>query len=303
MGHEPVDGGEFTAQPKFRLRGVLIGGGGEQVGHETAPSRVGSTTGVSGRPVRCQAMTFSAGAHVCALRGVGQERAVRGELDARVGAQRVVGGRGFDREHIECGPGEMPAVQCPQEGVGVDEFTARDVHEERARPHPGEQGLVHEAVGLRGERGVQGQHVGAADQLVEAEPVDLGRPAGRVGVRVEGGHAAEDGRRHPRHGARDTAEPDEAERQLACPARQSAELRVPAAAAHRGVGVRQVAYEGEGGGERVHGDVLGGRVRQVAHPQAAPAGLGGVHHVVACGHRGQHAHGGQPVQEGRVHGA
>lgn len=227
---------------------------------------------------------------------------MRRQLDARVTAQRVVERWGFDREHVQCRRPEPTAVQGGEQGRGIDEFTAGDVHEEGARSHPGEQRRVDHAAGLRSQRCVQGEHVGGGDQLVQAQPLDTVGPPCPVGVRVVRGDAAEDGGRDPGQGPRDAPEAQQSERQLTGPARDFGELGVPSAAAHGGVGLGQRAHQAERAGERMHGDVLGRGMRKVAHPQSASPRLGRVDHVVAGGHGGQHPHTGEAVEQPGIHG-
>lgn len=227
---------------------------------------------------------------------------MRRQLDARVAAQRVVEPWGFHREHVQCRRPEPTAVEGGQQGCGVDEFTAGDVHEEGAGSHPGEQCRIDHAAGLRSQRRVQGEHVGGGDQLVQAEPLDAVGPPCLGGVRVVRGDAAEDGCRDPGQGPRDTPEAQQAERQLTCSARDFGELGVPSAAAHGGVGLRQRAHQAERTGQRMHGDVLGRGMRKVAHPQSASPRLHRVDHVVPGGHGGQHPHTGEAVEQPGPHG-
>lgn len=227
---------------------------------------------------------------------------MRRQLDARVAAQRVVERRGFDREHVQCRRAEPTAVEGGQQGRGVDEFAAGHVHEKGAGSHPGEQRRVDDAAGLRSQRRVQGEHVGGADQLVQAEPIDAVGPPCLVGVRVVRGDATEDGCRDPGQGPRDTPETQQSERQITRSARDFGELGVPSAAAHGGVGLGQRAHQAEGTGERMHGDVLGGGVRKIAHPQSASPRLHRVDHVVPGGHGGQHPHTGEAVEQPGLHG-
>ena len=186
------------------------------------------------------------------LAGLGAD--VRGGHHLRVADQGPVGGRLLG-EDVEGGAGQSAGVEGGEERRLVDHPAAAAVDQQRPRFHPRQPLGAEQAAGLLGQRGVEGDHVGAGEQLVEIEQLDV-EPARRGGVeeRVEGHHLHLEGAGARRHPLADAAEADDAQG-LALQLDADEPLAVPPLGAHRGVGRRHVA----GQREKQREGVLGGR--------------------------------------------
>ena len=100
--------------------------------------------------------------------------------------------RGILRQHVEGGPAQEAAIERLRE-VGLDdERAARDVDEQRLLPHLREGPAIEQAAAAGIEVAVQGDDVGAREEIVE--PRRLGAVAAHLGgidarVRGEDGEA------------------------------------------------------------------------------------------------------------------
>ena len=183
------------------------------------------------------------------------------------------GGR-LGREDVERRAAHAPALQRLEQRRLVDDAAARGVHHQHPRAHLREGGAAEHAGGVLGARHVDGDGVGALEQRVEGDQLDVeigDLLLGQIGVVRDHLHA--EPARAIGHDAADVAEADHAER--AVEELHAHELvLLPVARLHRGRGLRDVARERD----QQRDGVLGGRdvvaARRVHHDDAA-RGRGG----------------------------
>ena len=116
---------------------------------------------------------------------------MRGEHDVGVVEQRVMA-RGFGVEDVQPDPAEPAVLQRRVDGVDVDESAAAAVDQDRPGLDVPEQLGPDQVMGGLQQRQVQGDHVAAADQVLQVGAADIGR---RFADRVVGQHP------HPQRGA------------------------------------------------------------------------------------------------------
>ena len=93
-------------------------------------------------------------------------------------ARRPEQGRGGGRlglEHVERGAADLAAVERVLERSLVDQPAARAIDDAHARLDPGQSVARQDAAGLVGQRRVQRDEIGAAQQFVEFDPFDAHR--------------------------------------------------------------------------------------------------------------------------------
>ena len=87
--------------------------------------------------------------------------------------QRMGAGR-LGVEHVEADPGQAAAVERPVDGIGVHEPAAAAVNQDRARPDPGQEGVVDQVAGLAGQREMQGDDVATRREVSEVGGAHVG---------------------------------------------------------------------------------------------------------------------------------
>ena len=166
---------------------------------------------------------------------------MRGEHHVRRVTQRVVGRHRLGGVDVDGGTTQVTRVERIGQRRLVDDAAASHVEDERARLGRLQLRLTDEAARLRGERSVDGDDVGAVQQLREAD--QLGAELGSLvlgHVRVVGEDAHLETRGTTRDRASDLAEADDAER-LAAQLMAGVATALPLAGAYRGVRLRHVA--------------------------------------------------------------
>ena len=84
---------------------------------------------------------------------------MRADQKVGCGSKGVVGFERFQFEHVQRCPGGFAFRQGDCQGHGIDQFTARTVHDDGAGPHPGEESSVHNMTCVRGQRGMEAESV------------------------------------------------------------------------------------------------------------------------------------------------
>ena len=190
--------------------------------------------------------------------------------DVFVPEQRILGRR-LDREHVEGGAGDMAGIERRPQRRLVDQPAARAIDDAHAAAHFLERLLVDDVPGLLGERRVQGDEIGAPEQLVELDLLDaeIGRPLGRQ-ERIEGDHLHLQPVRAVGDDRADIAAADDAER-LAGDLDAHEAVLLPLAGLGRGVGRGNLAGKRKHQRDRVLGG--GDRIaeRRVHHDDAPGA--------------------------------
>ena len=111
------------------------------------------------------------------LRLAGGGAKMRRADDVGEAEQRALPGR-LDLEHVERGARHLPRLQGCRQRPLVDQAAARAVDDAHALPGLGESGGVDDVLRLVGERGMQRDEVGAAQEPIEIDlaDADLDRP-------------------------------------------------------------------------------------------------------------------------------
>ena len=174
-------------------------------------------------------------------------------------------------EDVESGPGELAGTKRLGEGVLVDERAARRVDEPRAVTHPGDGVAVDQAVRLVGQRRMERDHVGHAEELVDGlRLLDAEIPkALGPDERVVRGHRHAEPERTTRNLLADPTETDDTQclpgHLHPAPART-----LPAAVLERRVRLRDVPREGEDQPDRLLGGGDDRRLGSIRDDDAAP---------------------------------
>ena len=140
---------------------------------------------------------------------------MRREQQIRAIGVRVVGAERLDRENIERGAAEVPALQGRDDRAFVDDAAARAVDEHGAALHCRDPRGIEQILRRSGERDVQADHVGRRHQRVERDGAHAGTPERGVGgieLRVVCDHRHADRTGQRRGPPADRAETDEPER-------------------------------------------------------------------------------------------
>ncbi len=207
---------------------------------------------------------------------------MRGDDDVVAGEDRVLG-EGLSGEDVERGAADLAGLEAGEQRVEVDQLAAGAVDDPHAVLHRGDRLGVDQADRLRRLRHVHGDHVGAAEELVElghALDAELAEALGGDEL-VEGDHVHLEGLGAFGDELADATEADDPDR-LAVELGALVLGPVPAAVDEGAVGLGDVAEEGECQGEGVLGG--GDRVRfgRVGDDDSA-TGRGGNVDVVDAG--------------------
>ena len=168
-------------------------------------------------------------------------------------AQGMIGGQRFLVEDIEGRPGDAPVLQYVDQGGLVDDGAARGVDEVRRRLHQRELGRADDADRALPQRQVDGDDVGAAEEIMLSDPLDaeLRRPFRRQvlapGDDVHGERLGDGG-----HLGADVPEADEAKGLVR---KRAAKGVVPAPGAKGRVLLRDVAKQRQ---DQAPGQLAGG---------------------------------------------
>jgi len=102
-------------------------------------------------------------------------------------AEQRIAGRRLLGEHVEGGAGDLAGIERDAQGVLIDQAAARAIDDAHALLHCGDRLAVDDAFRLFRERRVQGDNIGAPEQLGELDLVHaqlrraLGREEGIIG--------------------------------------------------------------------------------------------------------------------------
>ncbi len=148
-------------------------------------------------------------------------------------------------EDVECSTGEMAGAQGFGKGGFVHQLAAGCVDEPGARLHAGDGSGVKQKLGGRAERGVQGDEVGAGEEIVKRDQLRAGVAGDFLAdvriasedVKVKGAGAASDFEG-------DAAQSDQAER-LAAKLGAACAALFPTAGVDGGVQLRNRACQGK----------------------------------------------------------
>ena len=196
--------------------------------------------------------------------------------------QRVVSRSRLDFKHIEPGAGNASLHQGLVEGGFIDDRTARSINQVGRGLHQRQQAGIHQPLGLRIERAVDGQKISLFEQLVKADQLHPKRAhQRRVGLRIVGDGAHLQRLRQPKHFSTDIAGPQGAEHTVCQAGANMVRFLQPAPAAGELVFepdlLRQHQHKGQGRGGHRPAHAIRGDGQQ----QAGPAAGGHVNRVVA----------------------
>ena len=201
--------------------------------------------------------------------------------------QRIVRPDRLHRNHIQPGGVHPPAVQRVGQVLLHHQRPAPVVDENDPRLHPFNALPVDEALGLRGQRAVQADHVRLCQQLLQRHIVGNGL-ALRAGAAAAGQYLHAHGRRHAAQRPANAAEPYNAHgfaRQPEDGRFPEAEIRAsgPFSLMHQPVVQAHAAADLQQQRHGVLGHLLGAVGGHVAHRNAPLPGRFQIHHVVAGG--------------------
>ena len=169
---------------------------------------------------------------------------VRRRQHARVCDERVADGRLFG-EDVERRAGDALLLKRGDQRRFVDQRAAGGVDQQRIGPHQGELLGAEQRRRAGRRRGVQADHLGTREQLVELDQLDAERAGAILGQeRVVGDHGHIERLQSPRDGRADAAEADQSgdAADEFCADEGGA---LPAVGAQAGVGLDEVARSGE----------------------------------------------------------
>ena len=195
---------------------------------------------------------------------------VRGRNEVRRSEERrILGGLGF--EHVERRAANLPRIKRVLESRFGDQAAPRAVHDAYAWLRLGEILAAEDVARLIGQRRVQGDEVGAAQQVFQLDLLDAQLDCALCRQeRVEGHDFHSQAQRAARDNRADVARADQAKR-LAGDLDAHEAILFPLAGLRRSVGFRELAGEGEHQGD----GVFGGRDRvaeRSIHDDHAPLG-------------------------------
>ena len=149
----------------------------------------------------------------------------------------------FRSEDVEGGAGDLAFGDGAREGVLVDDAASGRVDEQGAALHFLERRIVDHVLGLRRERCVNCQEVGAGQQLVELDQLDA-ELGGAIAThhRIHANDLHLETLRAVGNDASDVAQADDAERLIGDLAALELAL-LPLASAHRGDGLRNLSRQ------------------------------------------------------------
>ena len=179
-------------------------------------------------------------------------------------------------EHIEGGAGDMARFERVIERVLDDEAAARAIDDAHALLHLGDRRRIDDAARLVGQRRVQRDEIGAAEDVVELDllDADLDRPLRRQ-ERIEGDDLHLEAERPVGDDRADIAAADDAQRLVEELDAHEAVL-LPLAGMGRGIGLGDLAGQRHHQRDRVLGRGDGVAEGRVHHDDAARRGGGNV---------------------------